>query len=347
MLSDDTATGEAGAYDFYIQNDALYWVEIDASNFAPAVGGLPGNVLENYTYTGDLGNDPDYSGPDPRPVLIGSTIVDYDHADFPFTLPASVDVEKMLVGDNPFSIGVPVDFTIRITNTGLVTITELPLTDSYDSVFLRYDSATIAPDTAPPASPEGQLVWDNVAPANGLAPGGAVSIDVTFTTLADTSLLTAVSPCTASGETPNVVRVTSALADVDGTGPHPSVIVTTDEDCASMEVLAPTAVNVANRSARMTDAGMELSWNTLSEVEMVGFNVLLSRNGGEPQQLNQQLIVAKRAGEAQGATYSFLDTSMQQRTTSSYLYLLEVVTTNSIAERMVLTQMIESKVYLR
>ena len=64
----------------------------------------------------------------------------------------------------------------------------------------------------------------------------------------------------------------------------------------------PTAVAVESFGARRIGAGVRLSWRTRAETQIAGFNVF--RDG---RRLNGRLIAAKRAGQAGGASYRFLD----------------------------------------
>ena len=71
---DDSSTPdvEHGWYDFSISiTDALYWVEVDASNFAPG-GPLEGAVLTSASTI----------GPSPRIVYLPAGVQDYNDADF-------------------------------------------------------------------------------------------------------------------------------------------------------------------------------------------------------------------------------------------------------------------------
>ena len=312
----NTGQGDPGFYSFQTDCGTNYIVQIDPPELTGG-GTLPGYMVTTSTYVAlNLSDDTD--------------------ADIGVHRPISLEVSKTLVGFEPFGISDNFSFNIVITNTGELTIAVLPLEDDYNPSLIEYDTglgATPSPDSVTP----GLLGWNNLAPTGGLPPNQAVSVVVNFRALADTSgLANPQSICDDAGQTCNVATVDGALVDPDGPGPNgPTVPVPTVQGADDVETLAPTAVNLAERQAKRTPKGMALSWITLDEVETVGFNILLSLNDGKPQQLNQQMIVAKRAGEFQGATYSFLDTSTKLRSATSYLYLLEVVTTDGHAERMV------------
>ena len=66
---------------------------------------------------------------------------DNDHSfDFGF-VPIEIEIVKLVNTPNTVTVGSPISFTIRITNTGGVTITELTLSDDYNATYLTYDTA--------------------------------------------------------------------------------------------------------------------------------------------------------------------------------------------------------------
>ncbi|MEZ4664532.1 MAG: SdrD B-like domain-containing protein [Caldilineaceae bacterium] len=345
--SDDVNTGEPGAYDFQVLDNQIYIVEIDAANF------LPGGALENYIYTGENAANA-YNGANPRVVLIGVQ-QDYNDADFPFMLLPSVEVGKMLNTVNTVvRPGDTVSFTIQVTNTGFVTITTLPLLDRYNSAFLQFDSGNGGNSPAPDSAATGQLTWNNLAPAGGLAPLGVVSVDVYFTALADTTLLLPFSPCTAAGEAPNIAQVMNAVADPDGAGPQPGLAVTDADACASVRIEQPTAVNLTNMGVTQTADGVLIQWDTITEADTAGFRVLHS-NGVSVNQVNpatvsaantlsDELIPAQNAGQSSGASYSVLDAGATL--TRGDVYVLETVHTDGSTERNVLGVFSNTPLYL-
>ena len=337
--SDDTPTyGDAGAYDFLVPDNKVYQVVITDTNF------LPGGTLENYIYTGEVSNpDEVYSGPNPRTVVIGFQ-VDHNDADFPFTLPPQLAVGKTLNGDNPFVSGVDISFTIVVTNSGPVTLTVVPLEDRYNSVFLEYKSASVPPSAAGP----GVLAWSDLTTALGnIAPGATISLTVTFETLADTTLLQPVAPCTGSGHTPNIVEIDGALADPDGddgVGDDVAVVQDTDDhDCAEVQILNPTAVQLAERSISQTPDGVLVRWSTVSESDFVGFHIWKS-NGTEAQLRNNEMIVAANAGLSSGASYEWLDAGATLRWGDAYV--LEIVRNDGSVERTVIGVVSGEEIFL-
>jgi uncharacterized repeat protein (TIGR01451 family) len=99
------------------------------------------------------------------------------HAQGPGTL--SMAITKTLNGSPIVTVGQYIDFTIRITNTGTISITLLPVIDTYDARVIRLDS------TDPPASSssEGQITWTTLPTdvvGGPLRPGQSFSIRTRF-----------------------------------------------------------------------------------------------------------------------------------------------------------------------
>src|SRR5262245_33634562 len=58
-----------------------------------------------------------------------------------------LEINKTLEGSNVVRVGQYLTFTIRITNTGTISIAQLPLLDQYDSSILRLESTDPPPTT--------------------------------------------------------------------------------------------------------------------------------------------------------------------------------------------------------
>lgn len=127
---------------------------------------------------------------------VGIPVINID-VDKTLTTPASGHAEK---GDT-------VLFTVTITNTGQTTLVTVPLEDFYDSDKLQYASANPTPDHGPHIhSPGvGHLGWDDLTGAGTLAPGGDITVTITFTAL---EVLT-------TSTTTNMAEVTEAIDEND------------------------------------------------------------------------------------------------------------------------------------
>lgn len=88
---------------------------------------------------------------------------------------------------------------------------------------------------------------------------------------------------------------------------------------------APTALDLVAFDARVKQNQVRLKWQTGSEMNVVGFNVL-RRQGkqGAWIQQNAQIIPAQASGQAQGSAYAYQDAP----NVGTYLYRLEIVHTN-------------------
>ncbi|HZQ08329.1 MAG TPA: fibronectin type III domain-containing protein [Anaerolineae bacterium] len=88
----------------------------------------------------------------------------------------------------------------------------------------------------------------------------------------------------------------------------------------------PTATLFKKSSATVVNDGIRISWQTGSELNVIGFNVLRSanRNTGYTQ-VNGAPINAKHPGMVNGAQYAYLDTNALK---GKLFYRIEAVTTN-------------------
>ncbi|MCB0140424.1 MAG: DUF11 domain-containing protein, partial [Caldilineaceae bacterium] len=264
---------------------------------------------------------------------------DHDQAIVTILPPPALELTKTLESPEPVRTGDQVSFTVRITNTGSVTITVLPLEDDYSNTHLSYVSATIAPTSVQPST----LSWNNLAPANGLAPGASVSVVIVFKTEADSALVSPTPPCTQPGEAPNIVHIHNAQADMDGAGPLPVMNVPTYDACATVEITDPTAVQLANQQVIQVSDGVLIRWSTVTENDIVGFHIWRN-NGSQVEQRSHEMIPAKISGQSGGASYEWVDADATLH--AGDIYLLEVVHTDGTADRTPLHSAMNMPVYL-
>jgi len=146
--------------------------------------------------------------------------IDFGFYETPPSTP-SLAISKVLNTPEVVNVGESVIFTIRITNTGNVIITTLPLNDIHDITYLAYDSINGSTPATNDNINDGQLDWNDLTLTEGdLAPGDTIEVIVHFTAIADTTVLAAQSPCVNGGESCNVAAVNNAMA---GSDPVPSV----------------------------------------------------------------------------------------------------------------------------
>lgn len=87
----------------------------------------------------------------------------------------------------------------------------------------------------------------------------------------------------------------------------------------------PTSVELASYDASVTPEGVELAWETSSEQDTAGFNILRGEVPEGPYAKINDALIPAEGGPAQGASYSFLDTPEDLVPGTTYSYKLEDV----------------------
>ena len=316
LIGTDITDG-AGKYDFNTLVAGTYTVKIANAEFAPGgtLFGWPA-TLPNVGVNDAIDSDGSLVNHDVV-VVLPAGVVDTS-VDFGFVSPETTwTVTKTLspTTPSPVAVGGPVKFVITIVNNGPGWIGVLPLEDLYDMNFLTYSSSSVAP-----ISPldDGQLNWTDLTVSLGdVPPGGSVQVTVNFIAKADTTLQQ-------GGVTVNRAIVSGALIDPDGpTGPLPPAGPTTPkEDTEPVQVLLPTGIALAGFNVAAADGGVLVTWDTASELDIVGFSVV---RGDAPL---GDFIVAAKAGSGEGAAYSFLDGNP-----GAGSYVLEIYKVDGSVER--------------
>lgn len=91
----------------------------------------------------------------------------------------------------------------------------------------------------------------------------------------------------------------------------------------------PTAVKLVSFAARPSGAAVLLTWETAAERDNLGFNLYRQSTLDKPAtRLNAALIPSCCPGGGTGATYAFLDTTVQAG--AVYFYTLEDVDLNGV-----------------
>jgi hypothetical protein len=90
--------------------------------------------------------------------------------------------------------------------------------------------------------------------------------------------------------------------------------ITWDSICAdeAADYCEPLLAVVDDFTAEVTPQGVQLRWNTIMEIDHLGFNVLRSRGHRAMEQINTELITA-RGSALEGASYGYLDSSRRRR----------------------------------
>ncbi len=207
-----------------------------------------------------------------------------------FDVPPGTPI-KVEVGDR-------ITFTIQIDNTGGLPLVTVPLRDTYDPTVLQFISATPTPDTTTPA---GTLAWTDLTGAGDLAPGDSLVVTVVFEATAQ------------SGGTANT-------ATVDGARTPGGQVLPSMSDAVSFSVQEPTAVTMASILAEFDGEGaVILTWVTTAEFDNWGFNVYRAEVNDPTAavRVNDSLIPG-RGQAVSGATYRFVDTTVQPGKTYWY-----------------------------
>jgi hypothetical protein len=82
-------------------------------------------------------------------------------------------------------VGMPLTFTVVITNDGYTTMTVAPLVDTFDTTWLAFSHAAPPPDQVDAVN--GVLTWDDVIGSRGtgpVPPHGTIAVTTVFTALA-------------------------------------------------------------------------------------------------------------------------------------------------------------------
>lgn len=209
-----------------------------------------------------------------------------------------------------------VTFTVHITNTGGIPITTLPLTKTYGTQHMRYESAPL-----PPTGPTdgGMLHWPNLldggsagvvasganatSTEGSLAPGGSLTVQIAFTAVDHTMT-------TAAGHT---VHTASSLGNATAG--------------ITFTINTPTVIRLASSGVQQQGAENVITWATVDERTYVGFNLWRQEPDGTWRQVNAGTIPAQHPGEVAGAAYRYVDTGVDPSHT--YRYRLEVLTTEA------------------
>lgn len=134
--------------------------------------------------------------------------------------------------------------------------------------------------------------------------------------------LFATSTSTTLTETATLQRVGAGAVDRSG-----------NSNVASIQ--GPTAVELNYFRAARASGGVLLSWETVSEATLAGFNLYRRVPGGEFIQVNSELIAPQMGGQPLGSVYTFLDEGIPLD--RRYEYRLEAIETTLAAGSTALT----------
>ncbi len=90
----------------------------------------------------------------------------------------------------------------------------------------------------------------------------------------------------------------------------------------------PTAVDLINYNSTPQNRDIQVSWETVNEIDLIGFNIYRATEiDGQRIQLNPDLIPAYAIGQQKGHSYTFADSAVQAGV--HYYYWLQLVDTSS------------------
>ena len=97
--------------------------------------------------------------------------------------------------------------------------------------------------------------------------------------------------------------------------------------CLWARITAPQAITLAAFDAQWNEEQVAVTWETVSETDNLGFNLYRSTSETElGEKINGEMIPAQASGSTQGASYTYMDSSVVPGVT--YWYTLEDVDTS-------------------
>ncbi len=163
------------------------------------------------------------------------------------------------------SLGDRVIFNVVIRNTGNTTLVNIPLEDTYEPDYLRYDSAVPQPNST---TPPGTLTWNDLTGPlpfgfdRDLRPGEAFTVTINFTALTSTQN--------------RVPPVTTDTATVQGATDEYGYTAPTSSSSATVEI-ADADLFVEKR---MLSTGLpNLTGNQIVAGELITYEITYGNNG--------------------------------------------------------------------
>lgn len=270
--------GEYLTFTIYIENRSAFTVTtlplsdtfntgvlafVDAVPAPDSVNGSTGRLdwTDLTTYFGDLGPGESvlvvtgFIAEHPAPAVVNAAEVHDavnnigelegggDTSDDGESIGGSSPVDKSLLNGVVPEVGLPLTFTIRITNSGFITMTTVPLLEDYDPAYLRFEFAIPQPDAVDEVM--GELVWSDLTTWLGdVPPHEAVQVLVVFTALAPIDVTT--NSAGVSGATDWYGNELAAGAD--------QVPITIVEEGQATATPTPTATTAATTPTATTQA---------------------------------------------------------------------------------------------
>jgi hypothetical protein len=198
----------------------------------------------------------------------------------------SSPVDKQLAPGLLPQRGLPLTFTVLITNDGYTTMTVAPLVDVYEPTYITFSYAVPPPDSLDTA--RGILTWTDVTAWTGdVPPHGVISVTIVFTAL-------------------KTVTQTVNQAEVAHARDWYSNDLAGGSDLVPIEIIEPTPVRLRYfRAAVVAAQHVRLTWATAVEIDNVGFNLYRAPIPDYAQAARIAFIPTR--AYAGGATYMYDD----------------------------------------
>ena len=238
---------------------------------------------------------------------------------------ADYSLNTAMQGFNPVRLGGIVTTTIVVMNTGEGWITTLPMSSTFDPTYLQLVNAQPPVDELA----NGELRWNDLTRTWGdLAPESSQTITLTFKTLKDSTAL-------AEQLTLNLANVAQAKVDPDGPNGVQGEILMVQPLTSStgIKIQSPVAAVISTPRVERVDvtSGVTLSWQTNDESSVVGFDVMRQIGNGSLTKVNTSVIAAKQAGQAAGASYTFVDRTADPKQPYRYVLHMQLVDNSTTA----------------
>jgi uncharacterized repeat protein (TIGR01451 family) len=211
-----------------------------------------------------------------------------------------VEVDKNIV--TPGFVNGVITFTITLTNTGPSTMDVLPMVDHFFGP-IEYIGGHPRADKI---DNDAQIIgWNDLTEHLGnLEPGEVYHIDTVFRMTTDEE----------------GVSVSNTVEVQDGKDIHNNTVSEQDDtETTTTKLPEPTAIELLSFTARRTNQGVIVRWNTGSEIDTWGFQVFRSTDNNRKNavQVTSELITA-RGSRTAGASYSWVDSTAKGETRYTY-----------------------------
>ena len=232
-------------------------------------------------------------------------------------IPGVLDDVNMLFGGLGSFSGTLWQTTFDWTNTEAFTDHGIVASEEAFACPIIYDPALVEPNTYKFYGQPGTYLIYRSQNASGAGNGASNGRYFYFDTVTTTSTI-------------------GSFVD-ESTGSNWYIVFQVDETntpigCHS-EPADPTGVSITDFSAQYSaeKTAIELAWQTASEVDVLGFNVLRSTSEvGAQVQINEEQVDVAHPGQMDGSRYTFDDNSVSIGQT--YYYWIELIKTDSSGE---------------